>query len=209
MKQNTILIAVIALIIGGAVGYMLANEHNDYDMPGMMHEHNDENHHDNDGDVMPMGNMGSMDHSVMMVSSEKEFIAGMIPHHQEAVNTAREVLERGGTTEGIRTLATNIISDQEKEITAMKQWYRDWYGEEYKDSGTYQPMMRELKDLSGAELDKVFLEDMIMHHMGAIMMAESVQPYIEHKEVADLSAAIKVTQAKEIDLMKDLLRELK
>jgi uncharacterized protein (DUF305 family) len=91
----------------------------------------------------------------------------------------------------------------------MKQWYRDWYGVDYEEKpGDYQPMMRELGGLSGAALDKRFLEDMIMHHMGAIMMARSVQPYIEHQEIADLAKAIIESQSAEIQLMRDFLRSL-
>ena len=49
-----------------------------------------------------MGSMGSMNHMddmmTMLVESEREFIEEMIPHHQEAIDTATEVLERGGTT---------------------------------------------------------------------------------------------------------------
>jgi len=69
-------------------------------------------------------------------------------------------------------------------------------------------MMRELAGLSGAELDQRFLEDMVMHHMGAIMMARSVQPHIEHQEIEVLSQAIVETQTAEIELMRDLLKSL-
>ncbi len=156
-----------------------------------------------------MGMMGGMDHSMMMFKSEREFLEGMIPHHQEAVDTAKEVIARGGSTPEIKKLAEDIVVAQEKEIAMMKEWYQDWYGTAYvADPNDYEPMMRDLSTLSGAALDKVFLEDMIMHHMGAIMMAQSVQPYIEHKEITDLSKAIMETQTAEIRLMKSLLQNL-
>lgn len=207
MKSHTILVAVAGLLIGGGGVYVVTHAPmgHDHDMADMMHEHSDDERANTD---MPMGDMNGMDHSMMMVSSEREFLTGMIPHHQEAVDTAKEVLARGGSTPGIKTLAENIIIAQEKEIADMKQWYQDWYGEPYVETGEYAPMMRELENLSGAELDRVFLSDMIMHHMGAIMMAQSVQPYIEHQEITDLSAAIVGTQAREITLMRDLLKDL-
>jgi len=132
----------------------------------------------------------------------------MIPHHQEAVDTAKEVLERGGSTPEIRTLAEDIIAAQETEIAMLKQWHLDWYGEEYKVDGSYQPMMRDLSQLSGVGLDKRFLEDMIPHHMGAIMMAQSVRPHIEHQEITDMADAIMETQTAEIELMRNLLQSL-
>jgi uncharacterized protein (DUF305 family) len=140
-----------------------------------------------------------------MVKSEREFIEHMIPHHEEAIVTAREVLARGGSTPEMRTLAENIISAQEREIAAMKAWHEAWYGTPYVDLGTYKPMMRDLSLLSGAELDKVFLEDMIHHHMGAIMMARSVAPFIEREETRTLTETIIKTQSAEIETMRTLL----
>lgn len=151
--------------------------------------------------------MGQMQQ--MFVTSERAFIEHMIPHHQEAIDTAGEVLERGGTTKEIRDLMNSIITAQTAEIDSMKTWYETWYGELNEDSGTYEPMMRELENLSGAELDRVFLEDMIMHHMGAIMMARSVQPYVEHNEIAELTQNIVTTQSAEISQMRQMLQNLK
>ena len=144
----------------------------------------------------------------MMVRSEKEFITEMIPHHQEAVDTAKEVLARGATTPEIKTLVQNIITAQEKEIADMKAWYQTWYGTPYQPSGNYKPMMRDLESLSGQAIDKAFLEDMVMHHMGAIMMAQSVQQYIEHNEIKTLTEAIISSQSTEIKLMQQLYTTL-
>lgn len=156
-----------------------------------------------------MGMMEGMDHSMMMVKSEREFLEGMIPHHQEAVDTAKDVIARGGSTPEIKKLAEDIVVAQEKEVAMMKGWYQSWYGQAYVSKpGIYTPMMRDLSSLSGASLDKVFLEDMVMHHMGAVMMAQSVRPYIEHKEMTDLTKAIVETQTAEIQLMKILLSGL-
>lgn len=212
-NQSILLTGVISLLLGLSLGYALWGGHygayqSHDDMTneskrGDMHHMGDE---DNDTD---MGMMGSMDHGMMMVQSEQEFLEGMIPHHQEAVDTAKAVLERGGSTPEIKKLAQDIVTAQEKEITLMKAWYQNWYNKPYKENaGDYQAMMRDLGSLSGAALDRVFLEDMIMHHMGAIMMAQSVRPYIEHKEITDLTQAIVATQTVEIELMRRLLSGL-
>jgi len=204
MNKQTILVVIIALLIGGAGGYTIANKkHTTEKFPSGMHVMED-------GTMMDDKNvdMMQMDHSGMMVESERAFIEGMIPHHQEAVDTANEVIARGGTTPEIKSLVENIVIAQETEIADMKQWYQDWYNEAYVDNGTYVPMMRELGNLSGAELDRVFLEDMIGHHMGAIMMAQSVQPYIKHEEISELTKAIATTQSAEITEMKRILETL-
>jgi uncharacterized protein (DUF305 family) len=221
MKQNTILIAIIALLVGGIGVYLVTgNDTEDYAMEGMMSDQNEQSdmggmHMMPDGTMMgnnmPMGNMGNMngmDHSMMMVNSEREFVTGMIPHHQEAVDTAQEVLARGGSTAEIRTLATEIIAAQETEIAMLMQWHLAWYGEAYVADSSYQPMMRDLSQLSGAALDQRFLEDMIPHHMGAIMMAQSVRPYITQPEITDMADAIMTTQTAEIEVMQELLSGL-
>lgn len=211
MNNNTILITFVTLIIGSTGGYLLANstDKKDVSVPINQHRMSDGSLMDNYMADTDMGMMGEMDHGMMMVSSEKEFITEMIPHHQEAVDTARQVLARGATTPEIKILMENIITAQEKEIADMKSWYQTWYNTPYQPSGNYRPMMRDLSKLSSKELDKVFLEDMVMHHMGAIMMAHSVQSYIKHTEIQDLTNAIIETQSEEIQLMRRLSTELK
>lgn len=225
-NQSIIAVGVLSVGIGLAVGYalwndtssmsggllgqhrmpdgsMMGNSIGSTDMGGM--------HMMPDGTMMgdDGGMMNGMDHSMMMVKSEREFLEGMIPHHQEAVDTAKEVIARGGSTPEIKELAEGIVSAQEKEIGMMKKWYQSWYEEAYTSKPEkYSPMMRDLSSLRGAALDKVFLEDMIMHHMGAVMMARSVQPYIEHQEMTDLTKTIVETQIAEIQLMKGMLSGL-
>lgn len=215
--NNTMLTAIVTLLVGGIGGYMIAQntvtpmmatDQNSDTVPTGMHRMSDGSLMGNGNTNSSMGMMNGMDHSMMMVSSEKEFITEMIPHHQEAVDTAKEVLARGATTPEIKTLLENIVTAQEKEITDMKSWYEAWYGVPYQPSGNYKPMMRDLSKLNGKDIDKVFLEDMVMHHMGAIMMAQSVQSYIEHDEIRVLTEAITSSQTEEINQMRQLRVEL-
>ena len=53
------------------------------------------------------------------------FIAGMIPHHQGAIDMANAAL-KDAKHEEIKRMAKAIVTAQQKEIDQMKQWRSTW-----------------------------------------------------------------------------------
>ncbi len=64
-------------------------------------------------------------HEDMMVKptgdADADFVRGMIPHHQGAIDMAKVLKEKGKDSE-LQKLADDIIAAQEKEIAFMKKW---------------------------------------------------------------------------------------
>lgn len=56
---------------------------------------------------------------------DKAFLEMMIDHHQGAVDMAQETLKNAKHQE-LKTMANDIITAQEKEISQMKAWQKEW-----------------------------------------------------------------------------------
>jgi uncharacterized protein (DUF305 family) len=74
----------------------------------------------------------SQQHEGHMVSSpgkpyDLNFIDMMIPHHQGAIDEARQALQQAEHPE-LKEMARNIIRSQREEIEQMRAWRQQWYG---------------------------------------------------------------------------------
>jgi len=64
-------------------------------------------------------------------------------------------------------------------------------------------MTMSLEGKSSDEFDKAFISEMIVHHQGAIDMANAALKNAKHQEIKDLANAIISAQTKEINQMKE------
>ena len=142
----------------------------------------------------------------MRAGSEYAYLAEMVAHHKEAVATAQQ-LQRSPRAE-MRAFGEAIVASQSAQIDQMQQWLSDWYPDRA-GQVDYRPMMRELTGLSGNQLDQVFLQDMIWHHMAAVMASQQLlmRGVAEHGQVEVLAEAIRDEQHAEIFKMQQWLRD--
>ncbi len=68
-----------------------------------------------------------------------------------------------------------------------------------------EEMMRPLMGKTGEEYEKAFLEMMIVHHIGAIEMAEDLLGQTDRPELVKMGNDIITVQTEEVDMMKGWL----
>lgn len=139
------------------------------------------------------------------LQNEADYLTTMVAHHQEAVAAATQ-LQRSDRPQ-MRAFGAAIVKTQSAQIEQMNRWLRQWYPHRSPDRH-YEPMMRDLTHLSGNQLDRTFLQDMIGHHMAAVMMSQQllVRGLAEHPEVNRLAVTIRNDQHAEIFQMMRWLR---
>ena len=158
--------------------------------------------------------------------ADLDFMRGMIPHHQQALEMAELVADRTNNAEVI-DIAGRINASQSDEIEFMQGWLTD-RGEDAADpmahhnhhgkhdmppmAGMASPeQMARLADSKSTDFDRLFLELMITHHEGAITMVEDLleQPGSAYDPVLfDFVSDVRSDQRAEIRRMHGMLLEL-
>jgi uncharacterized protein (DUF305 family) len=145
------------------------------------------------------------------------FTAMMIPHHEQAIEMADIVLAKDGVDPRVAELATAIKAAQGPEIELMEDWLDEWGVDansqhmDDMDHGDGMMSMGDLDDLEaaeGAEASSLFLEQMVVHHEGAIEMAQAEIEAGENSATIALAQKILEDQTAEIVTMQELLADL-
>ncbi|MET8003410.1 DUF305 domain-containing protein [Nonomuraea glycinis] len=142
------------------------------------------------------------------------FAQMMIPHHEQAVEMADLAPTRASDPE-IKDLATEIKAAQDPEIQIMKGWLVEW-SEPAPEGGMGHDMpgimseqdMKKLGAAKGKEFDKLFAEQMIAHHEGAIEMARTELTNGSNLQAKELAKAIETTQQAEVVKLQKILDRL-
>lgn len=154
-------------------------------------------------------------------SADVGFARDMAVHHAQAVEMADLIRQRTADPE-IRQLATDIVLGQQDQIGQMQGWLIEW-GRNLTSldppmhwaAGTDAPHgmvgmasrseINELSTLDVAAAEVRFLQLMVNHHRGGVIMAEAAQPLVTRRSVYDLATSIVASQNAEIELMTAML----
>jgi uncharacterized protein (DUF305 family) len=140
-----------------------------------------------------------------------QFLDTMIAHHEGAVEMAKSAQSKSQNAD-VKTLAAKIISDQQREVGEMKRLREQWFAGKPSALNLAMPGMADsmrgmnmtkLNSAGGAEFDSEFVNMMIPHHQGAIVMAREALTKAEHAEIKTLANQIISAQEIEIKQMQD------
>lgn len=160
-------------------------------------------------------------------SPDAGFARDMATHHAQAVDMAFLVRDASADPQ-LRTLAYDIINTQSTQRGIFMGWLQAWglpqgssgprmawmpgHGSMTPEPGG--PLMhgmatgdelQRLRSARGTDAEVLFLQLMIRHHEGGVLMARAIAPLSRRPEVVQMARSIEEGQAVEIALMTEML----
>lgn len=162
-------------------------------------------------------------------SVEAGFARDMATHHAQAVEMSLLIRDTASDA-ALRTLAYDIIVTQSTQRGVFMGWLQAWeapqtstrprmawmpgHAHAVAAAGGGAPLMhgmatneemRRLRDSRGAEAEILFLQLMIRHHEGGVVMARALEGLSRRDEVLGMARSIDSTQRAEITEMTEML----
>jgi uncharacterized protein (DUF305 family) len=155
--------------------------------------------------VLALAGCGSGDGAAGGNGTDAAFVVDMSAHHLGAIEMARIAQDRATRPE-IRALAQDIIGSQESEIARMKSIAKELPEPPEGGMGIDHAEMGMGMDTRLLEyvrpFDRVFIDMMIPHHEGALVMAKRVIADGEQPALRRMARAMIAAQAREIAQMR-------
>jgi len=160
-------------------------------------------------------------------SAEAGFARDMSEHHAQAVEMGMIAYQKASTPE-VRSLGGDIAITQQGQIGVMSTWLSDWgLGPNSSKppmswmpdgqkalNGNLMPGMAtrdeiaKLRNATGRNVDILFCQYMLRHHLGGLHMIEGVLAEDPIAEVRTLAETMQRNQSGEIPVMRNLLTNL-
>jgi uncharacterized protein (DUF305 family) len=160
-------------------------------------------------------------------SPEAGFARDMSNHHAQAVELGMIAFQKATLPE-VRNLGGDIALTQQAQIGMMQTWLYDWGlqpttsappmawmpdGQQALNNGLMPGMatqteMDQIRNATGKEVDILFCQYMLRHHLGGIHMVEGLLAESSNPQVTALATTMKVGQTGEITTLRSLLSEL-
>jgi uncharacterized protein (DUF305 family) len=161
-------------------------------------------------------------------SAEAGFARDMSAHHAQAVEMALVAWQRASQPE-TRTMAYATATAQQAQIGMMQTWLSQWH---LSPAGSAAPMawipggprmldldgrlpgmastaeLAQLETAQGKQVDVLFCQLMIRHHLGGVHMIDAVLAQSHRSEVLDLAGNMKASQQADVTTMQRMLTDL-
>lgn len=160
---------------------------------------------------------------VSHTQADVDFMRGMIPHHQQALEMTA-LVKQHASSNAVRQMALRMEISQRDEIALMETWLRErgesttmpgmgGMGGMHMMPGMLTPeQMTALRNARGVEFDRLFLEGMIQHHQGAIDMVATLfntSGAAQESTVFKFAEDVDADQQMEIERMQGILATLR
>jgi uncharacterized protein (DUF305 family) len=178
--------------------------------------------------VAACGRLGSWQTTPADESAEAGFARDMATHHAQAVDMSF-MLRDASTDQELRTLAADIIVTQSTQRGIFMGWLQQWElpqasarprmawmpghaamtsnpaGGVLMHGMATDAEMRQLHDATGTAAEILFLQLMIRHHEGGVIMARAIADLSNRREIVQMAKSIEEGQQVEIARMKQML----
>ncbi|MFC5826815.1 DUF305 domain-containing protein [Nonomuraea insulae] len=139
------------------------------------------------------------------------YAQNMVVHHRQAMDMSLLAPSRADSAK-LKSLADRIQAAQGPEIQFMTTWLREQEQQVPDHHAAHDGMpgmatpeqIEALKAAKGKDFDRMFLQLMINHHLGAIKMSEQVLTGGSHIRIEELANEISVEQTAEIRRMQEM-----
>lgn len=171
----------------------------------------------NDDEAMPGMDHGTSTPAADVNDADVMFATMMIVHHEQAIEMSDIVLAADGVEPAVTELAEEIKAAQGPEIDQLESWLDEWgvsaedrdaTGMDHGDGMMSDDDLAALEAADGTDASRLFLEQMIMHHEGAVEMAQVQVEDGSNPDALELAQSIIDAQTGEIQVMNDLLATL-